>query len=235
MRRLIASLAISLGMVLANISTVAAARYWELQMFDPAATTNRTVNIEFKVMSTEKSDTFKVELFENGSSKEVKNIATPNGDSGVFSVSLPASGTYTYKIDATNNGNASTDTESRTVQVVDGPTPIVTTVFVDNGAGGGQGAGGTQAAATGGGANTAGGAGAGEVAGAAANEGQVSAEGAATDENNQSENTGDVLGESDNTTASNNRRRNITLGIAAVLAAAGAAYYWLLVRPRNSA
>lgn len=235
MKRLIASLAVSLGLVLANVSSAVAARYWELQMFDPATTTNRTINIEFKVMSTEQNDTFKVELFENGTSKGVQNIDTDYGDSGVFNVAVPASGTYTYRIDAINNGNASTDTESRTVQVNDGPEPTVTTIFTNNGAG----AGGVQAAAVGG-AGGGGAAGAvdddGEVAGAAAaNEGQVDAEASATDEGGETEENGDVLGASgQDEKNSRSGWRSLLLTVLA-LGIAGGSAYWFLVRPRISA
>lgn len=235
MKRLIASLAVSLGLVLANVSSAVAARYWELQMFDPATTTNRTINIEFKVMSTEQNDTFKVELFENGTSKGVQNIDTDYGDSGVFNVAVPASGTYTYRIDAINNGNASTDTESRTVQVNDGPEPTVTTIFTNNGAG----AGGVQAAAVGG-AGGGGAAGAvdddGEVAGAAAaNEGQVDAEASATDEGGETEENGDVLGASSQDEKNSRSGWRSPLLIVLALGIAGGSAYWFLVRPRISA
>jgi hypothetical protein len=233
MKRLIASLAVSLGLVLANVSIVRAAEQWRLEMFNPAAsTTNRTINIEYKVFSVVASDKFEVKLFQNNVEIGTQNIDTDHGDSSVFSVNIPTTGTYTYRIDATNSGDiGNTESKSRTVEVVDGPAPTVTTVFVNNGAAGGQGAGGAQTAAAGGAG--AGGSGAsGQVAGETADEGTVSAEGSATDEN--SENPGDVLGDSE-TTANNNRRRNITLGVALVLVVAGAAYYWFLARPRNSA
>lgn len=240
MKRLIVSLAVSLGLVLVSVSSAVAARYWELQMFDPAPTTNRTINIEFKVMSTEQSDTFKVELFENGTSKGVKNIDTDYGDSGVFNVAVPASGTYTYRIDAINNGNASTDTESRIVQVNDGPEPTVTTIFTNNGAGaGGQGAGGVQAAAVGGAGAGGGGAGAvdddGEVAGAAADEGQVDAEASATDENGEARENGDVLGASGQAETDGRSSWRSPLLIVLALGIAGGSAYWFLVRPRISA
>jgi hypothetical protein len=225
MKRLIASLAVSLGLVLANVGSVLAADFWELQMFDPATTTARKINIEYKVFSTNSEDDFAVNLSQNGTVIANQTIETPHGDSSVFTVDIPASGTYTYEIEAVNSRAGATpqdDTESRTVQVVDGPAPIVTTVFVNNGAGGGQGAGGTGA----GGANAAdGGQGAGEVAGDVADEGTVGAE-AATDENQ-----GDVLG-AENDEAAQARSRNTAIAIVLAVAAIGVAYYWFIMRPK---
>jgi VCBS repeat-containing protein len=223
MKRLIASLVLSLGLVLANVGSVAAARYWELQMFEPtASTTNRTINIEYKVLSTEEADTFDVELFENNVSKASHQDIS--SDSGVFSVSIPANGTYTYRIDAENSDDpGNPQSESRTVQVVDGPAPTVTTVSANNanatgGAGGGAG---------GQGAGGVGGSGAGEVAGETADEGQVGAE-AASDENQ----SGDTLGAAANDAAANIRSRNTAIAIVLAVAAVAAAYYWFIMRPK---
>jgi hypothetical protein len=222
MKKLIASLALSLGLVLANVGSVFAAETWRLNMYDPSATTERTINIAYQVFSTSSVDTFKVELFQDVTELAEQNVTNPNGDSGKFTVNLPASGTYTYKIVATNNNDLTTQDESRTVQVVDGPAPTVTTVFVNNGAGGGQGAGGTGA----GGANAAdGGQGTGEVAGDVADEGTVGAE-AATDENQ-----GDVLG-AENDEAAQARSRNTAIAIVLAVAAIGVAYYWFIMRPK---
>lgn len=230
MKRLIASLVVSLGLVLANIGTAAAAtRYWEVRIFDPAASTvNRTLNVEYKVFSTlAEDDDFIVRLFQNNTEVATHTVAHPHGNSGVFSISIPATGTYKYKVSATNTEAGETkETAEKTVQIVDGPAPTVTTVFVNNGTD----TGGIQTAAAGG-ANAADGSGAGEVAGSTANEGQVSAEGSATDENK--EDSGDVLGESG--TTDNNNRRNIALWIIVAVAVAGAVYYWFLARPRDSA
>jgi hypothetical protein len=220
MKKLIASLALSLGLVLANVGSVFAAETWRLNMYDPSATTERTINIAYQVFSTSSVDTFKVELFQDVTELAEQNVTNPNGDSGKFTVNLPASGTYTYKIVATNNNDLTTQDESRTVQVVDGPAPTVTTVFVNNGTGddavGGQGAGGTAAE---------GGQGAGEVAGDVADEGTVGAE-AATDENQ-----GDVLG-AENDEAAQARSRNTAIAIVLAVAAIGVAYYWFIMRPK---
>ncbi len=245
MKRLIASLVFSLGLVMANVNSVAAVtRYWQLQMFDPAVTTSRTINIEYKVASTIREDEFTVELLENGTSKEVRAITTDYGDSVVFSVALPATGTYTYKINATNSGDATTKTQSRTVQVADGPAPTVTTVFVNNAAadGGGQaGGGGGNAGGQGaGGAGAVGAAGANDAVGQA--DGNVAAantEDAANTDNQAgntdgSNNQGDVLGAEAAASTTKSSRGGLYTGLGAlVLAAAAGSYYFLRIRPRN--
>lgn len=236
MKRLIVSLAVSLSLVLANISTAGAAtRYWELRMFDPAAsTTSRTINIEYKILSTIDSDTFDVELLENDTPKGLHDDTL--SDSGVFTVNIPATGTYTYKVTATNNTDNSTDTESRTVQVVDGPAPTVTTISVNNNAGG-QVAGGVQPALANGGADAGGEAAGGQVAGAAANAGQVNTgSDAATDATSGiGDENGDILGASaeESEGATQNRWRTPLL-VLLVLGAAGGGYYWFILRPRKS-
>jgi hypothetical protein len=137
---------------------------------------------------------------------------------------LPASGTYTYKTVATNNADATTKEESRIVQVVDGPAPTVTTVFVNTAAGGAGagGAGGGAAAAPA----------AGQVAGAAVGEaGQVTDQAATT---GSKDNKG-VLGAetaADNKKSNNNRNWYIGGGIVVALGA-GAAYYVLRMRRAN--
>lgn len=227
MKRLITSLLLALGILFAPVAASAfTSPYWELNMYNPSATTDRKINIAYHVFSTTKTDTFKVELFQNVTTKLAEdNITHEFGDSGAFTVDLPASGTYSYMITATNNTDLTEKSESRTVQVVDGPAPTVTTVFVNNAgaAGGGQGAGGAaagaQAAATP----------EGQVAGAAAQEGQVSEE-AATDTQK-----GDVLGAAAKVAATNNRGRNIAIGTIVAVVVLGGAYYWFLARPRNSA
>lgn len=235
MKRLIASLVFSLGLVMANVSSAAAVtRYWQLQMFDPAVTTSRTINIEFKVASTIREDEFTVELLENGTSKEVRGIATDYGDSGVFSVALPATGTYTYRINATNSGDSTTKTESRTVQIVDGPAPTVTTVFVNNAAADGGGGQGAVAGAGGQGAGGAAVAGndaeAGNVAAAATPDGETATndQGATTDDPN---NQGDVLGAEAAASTTKSSRGGLYAGLATlVLAVAAGAYYFLRIR-----
>jgi len=225
MKRLITSLLLALGILFAPVAAGAfTSQYWELNMYNPAATTDRKINIAYHVFSSTKTDTFKVELFQDITKVAESDITHEYGNSGAFTVDLPASGTYTYKTVATNNADATTKEESRIVQVVDGPAPTVTTVFVNTAAGGAGagGAGGGAAAAPA----------AGQVAGAAVGEaGQVTDQAATT---GSKDNKG-VLGAetaADNKKSNNNRNWYIGGGIVVALGA-GAAYYVLRMRRAN--
>jgi hypothetical protein len=233
MKRLIATLVLSFGIILGSASTLfAAPRYWELQMFDPSQTTEKTINIEFKVFSTVASDDFTVQLKENGANKASKAITTQHGDSDVFNVSIPATGTYIYQITATNIGDGTQQSESRTVEVVNGPEPTVRTVFVNNepdapattaNAGNAENNDGQVAAADD------------EAAGQDTNgedgEGQVTDEAANSQQDGSSEEDGGVLGATDQ--ANNNGRTNVLVALLLLGGAAGS-YYWFVQRPRSS-
>lgn len=229
MKRLIASLLVTVGLVFAQVGTAVGAttRYWKVDIFDPAASTvSRTLNVEYKVFSTIESDNlYNVKLFQNNVEVATQSVDHPYGDSGVFSINIPATGSYTYKIEAVNVDAGQTKLSSeKTVQVVDGPAPTVTTVFVNNTPAGGAG----QVAGAGAPAVAAAPE-AGAVAGAETGEGQVSAEAA-----NDSQDRGDVLGAEKTEAAKNNKTRNTAIGIAVAVAILGGAYYWFIVRPRNS-
>lgn len=217
-KRIIASLALTLGLVFANVTGASAVtRYWQLEMFEPtASTSNRTINIEYKVLSTVSTDTFEVKLFQNDAQLGTQTASSPHGggNSGVFNVSIPATGTYTYKVTAKNNADSSTDEKSRTVQVVDGPSPTVTTVFVDNGTPAG-GATAQTAGATGAGTTATTGA----VAGAET--GTVSDE-AAKDDKSPVKNT-----------ASTNKNDYTLPAILVVAAIMAFGYYWYWIRPKT--
>lgn len=237
MKRFLISLLATVGLLLPAASATAVSRYWTIDIYEPSATTNRTLNVEYKVFSTVPSDTFTVELFENSVSKGTQSVTHPNGNSGVFTITLPATGTYSYFVKATNHGDATAkNSKTVTVQVSNAPQPTVTTVTVNQAApataagGGGGGAG----------AGAAGGAGGGAVAGAPGAAGQAgpgAAAGAATDPN---ANAGAVTDQAANTEANNNQdvlgaqaqesarrvrnNRNRNLAVVAVLAASAAGY-----------
>lgn len=106
-------------------------RYWQVQLFTPALNdSNKTLNVEYTVLSTLSGDnSYTIKLYQNNVAVGSQNISHPNGDSGVFALSLPSTGSYTYKIDVTNNVAGETKTsDTRTIQIVDGPAPIVTTI-----------------------------------------------------------------------------------------------------------
>ncbi len=219
MKRLIASLLLALGLLFAPVAASAVSSpYWELNMYNPATTTDRKINIAYHVLSTTKTDTFKVELFQGITKVAENNITHEYGDSDAFTVDLPASGTYTYKTVATNNADASTKEESRTIQVVDGPQPTVTTVFVTNpnqtqGGGGGTGTGATTGA-------TAGGA----TQGTATTSGQVG-DSSSTDQPNE-----DVLGAEAQDQKEDSNTSIVAWIIIAAAVVLGAGYYWFYIR-----
>jgi VCBS repeat-containing protein len=211
----------------------AATRYWSVTMSTPtASSTNHTLNIAYNVLSTIGDDTFTVTLFQNNVSIDSQLVDHPpkGGNSGAFSVTMPTNGTYSYKIQATNNEDTDLDTKVKTtdtkaVKIVDGPTPTVTTVTVNTAAAQDNGAGAVAAAPAA--------AAAGEVAGAATATGQngtangtVNADGS----NKTTDKSGDVLGsQTAKAKAASDNGKWYGLG-AGALVLGGAAYYWLVMR-----
>lgn len=227
MKRLIISLLSSLSVLFVAVPAMAATSFWTFSMENPAATTNKTIKVNYNVQSTDPEDTFTVELFENNVSKGTQSVTNPRGDSGVFTVNIPAAGTYTYKLTATNHGDGnSTKSDSKTVQVSNAPEPTVNTITVNqaapaNAAGGGAGAGGAGGVA----AAEAGG----QVA-AAAGQGE---NGAVTDQaaNTAATANQDVLGAEASTQRNKNRNNIIAAVVLAGASLAGYAYYRLRVAP----
>lgn len=234
MKRLLTHLAgalSALAVLVAPISSSAAVR-WTVNIYDPSATTNKTLNVRYQVLSTVRGDDkYTVELFENNISKGSQSIEHDYGDSGVFNIAIPSAGTYTYKVKATNEkfGNDVLFSAEKSVQVSNAPEPTVTTVTVNQAtpanAGGGVAAGGA------GGAGAAGVAGAGgqvaAAAGAQAENGAVTDQAATTDANaNQ-----DVLGAQASAQRNKNRNNIIAAAVLAVASLAGYAYYRLRVAP----
>ncbi len=85
------------GLVLFAGGTAQAATYWTTNISTPEAqTTTGVFGIDFQVLSTTPSDTFTVQLYQNGIVIATQNIATDNGDSGSFPISLTSDGTYNY-------------------------------------------------------------------------------------------------------------------------------------------
>lgn len=139
MKKLIISIFVSLFATLSFSSTAlaitsevpASNRFWQVQIFTPALTdSNKSLNVEYTVLSTLATDSnFTVTLYQNGSSVGAQTINHPNGNSGAFNIGLPATGSYSYKIDVANTSAGETKTsETKTIQIVDGPAPIITTV-----------------------------------------------------------------------------------------------------------
>lgn len=218
MKRLLLALITAFAFLLQTIGVEAATRYWTVDIYQPSSTTNKTLNVEYKVFSTLADDDFTVELFENNVSKGTQNVTTSNGDSGVFSIALPSAGTYSYYVVATNSGaEASKTSKTVSVQVSDAPEPTVTTVTRNVV---------TPAAA----GNGAGAAGANQAA-AAGNGGAVVADGIATPQAATTTVDGvgnaDVLGAEATRSAAaitNNQSRDRAIGSLAALLGAGILY-----------
>lgn len=229
MKRLITSVTLGLFSLIVLGSSVFAAvpRFTRTTISDPSTTSNRNLNIAFNVFSNlETDDQFGVQLFENNALKASQEIVHPNGDSGAFSVALPATGTYSYFVRSINhdNGDATQDSQTVSVQITNAPEPTVVTV--NNGAAAGGAGGGAAANA----ANAAGAAAAQDGA-----DGQVTDNAASTNEQNGNQ---DVLGAETKEDAdkANSRRRNwYAAGILALAAAGAAAYYMLVVRRSTDA
>lgn len=219
MKRLITVLTLAVATIVLA-APVQAAHFWKIQMSDPTTSDQvRTFNIEYTALSTEPTDQIAVKLFQNGTEIDAQTTA-PGGDSGVFTVTVPADGSYTYKLSGQSSDDASTlETSEKVVSVATPETGTTVITVTDTGAGGAAGG-----AATAGGVATTGTAtGGGEVAGAedeAPEDGQVGENGATTEED------GDVLGAEDQATD------NTPWGwiILAGLALLAAAYYLLYHR-----
>lgn len=222
MKRLIATIAVTFGFVLALAGSAAAApaRYWKVDIFDPAAsTTSRTLNVAYNVFSTTDTDNdFDVTLLQNGSQVGTQHISHDNGNSGAFSISMPTTGTYKYKVVADNNDASETqESAEKTVQVVDGPAPTVTTISSTSSTGGaGGGTSGSTAAAQPG---TGSGAVAGATAGDANGDGVVDSTAATTDQNKK-----DVLGAETAAAAKKSRGWYVSATLLALVVAGVVAY-----------
>ncbi len=228
------SMTIGLG---ATASAATPDNFWKVDISKPAVSeTKKNLNIAYNVFSVYAEDhTFDVKLYQNEVQVATQQIVHVNGDSGVFSISLPVSGTYSYQVSATITGSTyegeggmhsgMTKTSSPTnVQFVDGPNPTVVTINTNTASttGGGTGTNGT-------GAN---GAGAGNTAGSGSTNGANSATGAANGTvTDKAANTADKAGSSlgSKTTKANSDTKWYVIGVA-VLLLGGAAYYWFVYR-----
>ena len=89
--------------------------YWTTNISTPEAQTSTgQFGINYQVLSTTPSDTFTVQLYQNGVLAATQNVATDNGDSGVFPITLASEGTYTYYIKTTHGGNPADVKQSAT-------------------------------------------------------------------------------------------------------------------------
>lgn len=137
MRRLVFGLLVTVVSFMSLLAPAYAAilpsRFVNADIFTPTTTSNKNLGVEYKVISTIVDDTFSVALYQNGVAlPEVREVTHPYGDSGVFNIALPNTGTYSYFIRTTNHMDNESVVDSKTVsvQITDVPEPTVTTTFV---------------------------------------------------------------------------------------------------------
>ncbi len=226
MKRLLALIGITLGLLLSVGTQSAAAdanRYWLVQMYQPAVTeTSRSINVSYEVLSTIAEDSnYTVTLYQNETPIDTQTINHPYGNSGVFTVAVPGTGTFAYKISVANvNAGETKVSTTKTIQIVDEPKAAVTSVTVTHATSGSAGATTTNGSA----ASTS------ETAGTTSSE-----NGGNVDDTAASTVNGKALGTkvvgSDNN-ASSKATKYYIIGVVLLAVAAGA-YYWFVVRPRR--
>jgi hypothetical protein len=87
----------------------APAHFWQVDMSQPAALINqRTFNVEFTTLSTDKDDDMLVQLYRDGSVIGSQTTTKDYGDSGDFGVTVPADGTYQFHLRAANGSEIKT-------------------------------------------------------------------------------------------------------------------------------
>lgn len=107
MRRL-TTILLSLAFAVLFAVPVLAGHDWQIKMSDPSTSDQlRTFNIEYVALSTVETDEITVKLLQNG--EEIDSQTTQaGGDSGVFSVTVPVDGSYTYSLSASSSDDNST-------------------------------------------------------------------------------------------------------------------------------
>ena len=102
---------------------------WTFNVFQPATSiTGRSVNIEYKVVASDPSLDFEVDLYQDGTKVSTQSVTNPYGASGVFAVTVPNAGDYEFTLVADDN-DGRTLSEDRNITFVDAAQPTVTTVY----------------------------------------------------------------------------------------------------------
>ncbi len=124
----ITTLLVGAFLLLATVSFnlgLAQAAYLKVDIAAPDQEINlKTFNIEYIALSTDADDDINVKLYQNGSVIKSATTTKPYGDSGAFSVTVPADGTYEYYFTATTaTDTASSAKRNVVVDTVPAPTP----------------------------------------------------------------------------------------------------------------
>lgn len=137
MKRLLATLFVSLSL-LTNMFVMgvsAEVEHWRINLFKPSASQTRDLTIRYGALSDNASDQITVSLFENDVFVATQTTTKAFGDTGVFARTVPAEGTYIYRLVASSSFYGDTKPAAETMTVTAPAAGPVTTVFVNNGRG----------------------------------------------------------------------------------------------------
>ncbi len=124
----LASLGLALVISAFMFSSAFAAGFWTTNLSTPEAfTTNGVVNIDYQVTSTDPSDTFEVDLMQNGGVILTQSVSTNYGDSGRFPITLTTEGTYTFETSVLNNNGGETKNSNEVTVTFDKTAPSAPT------------------------------------------------------------------------------------------------------------
>ncbi|MEK7603313.1 MAG: hypothetical protein AAB459_03665 [Patescibacteria group bacterium] len=122
MKKFISSLIVSLAVLTQTAFVLAASTFWNVDISTPATSMNtRNFQLQFTTLSTDASNSITIEAFQNSVSIGSQTVTA--GGSGAFAVSVPADGSYSYFVKASNTSIAETKTTATKTVVVDTTAP----------------------------------------------------------------------------------------------------------------
>ncbi len=143
MKRLITATLVSLMSFLVLSATALATppNGWSVSISSPANTTNKSFNVQYTTLSVGEDDEITVKLFQNGSLVGSQTTTKSYGDSGVFAITVAATGTYTYYLEAMNSTDDAPKTTGTVNVVVSDAPQAATTTTTNSSTTGGRGSG----------------------------------------------------------------------------------------------
>lgn len=117
--------------VLSSVALATSPDRWSVSISTPANTTSKTFNVQYTTLSTGEDDDITVKLFQNGASVGSQTTTDEFGDSGVFAITVPSTGTYSYYIEAMNSTDGAPKTTG-SVNVVVSEAPQAATTSATN-------------------------------------------------------------------------------------------------------
>ncbi len=117
-------LGMALTLTIASAAPAHAFERWDVKVFEPTSpTTDGTFNLNYQILSVDESDTFTVNVRQDGAVVASDTITTAFGDSKAFPIALTADGTYGFQIEATSALNGDTQTSSVETVTLDTVSP----------------------------------------------------------------------------------------------------------------